>query len=260
VAIFDPFRAWFDSLGWLANAFGIAGSFVALVVVALRIKWQHFFGFSTFSKLAESKIAPSWRDSSPKELADIAIVDDNPDDLPHDELRREVAKVKVYRSVRLNDIETLAQHDLVFLDMHGVVRDDLHRGGLKLIRTLRERNPRQQICAVSSKTFDPTATEFFRLANDVKKKPMTAQDCSEVIGLSLKEKLDPMRVSAELDETLLSASGAARRRILREVQAYAESNHPPHDISFPEVISHNTDQRFRHGVADFIRMLRHAAA
>ena len=61
--------------------------------------------------------------------------------------------------------------------MKGIVKDDPEYGGLKLIAELRKINPKQKICAVSSKTFDPTATEFFKQADNYKKKPMTSQEC-----------------------------------------------------------------------------------
>jgi ActR/RegA family two-component response regulator len=111
----------------------------------------------------------------------ISIIDDNPSDFPIAELRKDGYKISVYKTITLTKISEVLFSDIVFLDMKGVVKDDHDRGGLLLIQELRKQNPLQKICAVSGHTFDVTASQFFKLADDYKKKPLTAHECKIVI-------------------------------------------------------------------------------
>ncbi len=167
--LFD-IKTWFNEVGWLANAFGIGLPLLAIMLFIYQRKTQ-LFGLSTFAALAERHIVPSWVDGLTKSIADIAIVDDNLSDFPVTELKKAGYRVKTYKQVGLSDFLSLAEYDVVFLDMHGIVKDDVDEGGLKLIVKLRSVNPHQKICAVSSKTFDPTASMFFKQADDVQKNP-----------------------------------------------------------------------------------------
>ncbi len=135
-----------------------------------------------------------------QEVARVAIVDDNVADFPVSGLRKAGFQIKTYKHVSVADFDELSEYDVVFLDMHDIVRDDPTEGGLKLIRVLRQKNPRQKICAVSGNQFNPSATAFFKLADDALNKPMSAQRCVEVLEAFLKEKLDPEALARFLDE------------------------------------------------------------
>ncbi|WP_129775585.1 response regulator [Peristeroidobacter soli] len=253
---FGEIRAWLGELGWMANVITIGGSLFTLTLI-LRKAIRLVGGHSSAAALVES-FMPTWDSSTVKDVGEVAIVDDNIADFPVEELRRDGYHVKSYKSVRLSDIHHLAEYDVVFLDMHGVVKDDIENGGLKLIARLREENPRQQICAVSSRSFDPTATTFFKQANDYKKKPLRANECRDVIDLSLREKLDPPRLASALDASLMSVPRRSRRRILKHIALASASGTESEQILGKFVWPLINGREERSVVRDIVRVLRNA--
>jgi CheY-like chemotaxis protein len=176
----------FNEMGWLANLLGIA-SFIGGCVVIVKKLIQPRLLRSRIDNILPKDFDQKWNLAKAKDIATIAIVDDQPGDFPTTELKSDGYKVQVYKQVSLALTSQLALYDIVFLDMKGIVKDDPENGGLKLIAELRRINSIQKICAVSSKTFDINATEFFRKADDAKKKPLTAQECRNVITAFLEE-------------------------------------------------------------------------
>ncbi|WP_175912189.1 hypothetical protein [Burkholderia sp. BCC1640] len=180
---------FFASAGWLANAFSIG---VPLAMFGMAIfGWIKFFRKeANIDSLLSKGFIAAWSADKVGGLARIAIVDDQLSDFPVSELRKGGFQINTFKQVKLSDIDILSDFDVVFLDMKGVVKDDPEYGGLKLIERLRGSNPYQKICAVSGQTFDPTATRFFKLADDYKKKPMTAHECKDVIEQFAREIFD----------------------------------------------------------------------
>ncbi|MFT0175008.1 hypothetical protein ACLKMY_40120, partial [Paraburkholderia mimosarum] len=174
------FFFFFTGAGWLANAFSIGMPLIALGGVIFG--WIKFFRKDAdLDSLLPKGFIAAWSADKVSGLTRIAIVDDQVSDFPVGELRKGGFQIKTFKQVKLSDIDILSDFDVVFLDMKGVVKDDPEYGGLKLIERLRSSNPYQKICAVSGQTFDPTATRFFKLADDYKKKPLTAHECKDVI-------------------------------------------------------------------------------
>jgi hypothetical protein len=244
-------------MGWVANAVTLGG--VALAVLALfRSKLRDWIGTTSFAALAGKRFRRGWTDQDRRAIADIAIVDDDPGDFPISELKADGLRVKAFKQVRLNDLGPLAEYDIVFLDMHGVVRDDVTEGGLRLIGRLLEANPRQRICAVSSKTFDPTAMSFFRQAHDVKRKPMTAQACSDVIGVFLREKLDPVRLALHLDSVTSHLTRSTRKALIAQTEQFAASARKASEFNLPRFGDATWHRDLECGLRDLLRMLRRA--
>jgi CheY-like chemotaxis protein len=160
-----------------------------------------------------------------KSIARIAIVDDQLQDFPINDLKSDGYQVQTYRHVQLANIQSLASYDIVFLDMKGIVKDDPDYGGLKLIAELRKLNPQQKICAVSGQTFDPTATEFFKQADDYKKKPLTAQECKTVIDSFIVESFDPSKLAAQARGVLGAVSRSARVEVISAIRALVDGGH-----------------------------------
>lgn len=204
-----------NDASWLANLLGIlgfAGTCIAIFYRYVRPRLQP----SRIDAVLPKDFASKWSPSKAKSWSRVAIVDDQPNDFPTAELKSNGYQVQVYKQASLSTTAQLAAFDIVFLDMKGIVKDDPEFGGLKLIAELRRTNPLQKICAVSSKTFDPTATEFFRQANDYKKKPLTAQECRSVIETFLTE-LFPA-------ESLISAASAVINPLPRSSRVAALHN------------------------------------
>lgn len=191
----------FKGLDWLANALGVLLPVGGVVTFAWRWQKNRTGIPQSFGALVTATLNPKPIADTLKQVGRIAIVDDNISDFPVAELKRAGYNIKTYKHVNVSEFDEISNYDVVFLDMLDIVKDDPTEGGLKLIKTLRSKNPRQKICAVSSKKFDPAATAFFKLADDTQNKPMSAQKCVQVIDTFLSEKLDPKTLAGELDTT-----------------------------------------------------------
>lgn len=252
-------KTWFDSLGWLANIVTFWTPLIALIAILYKsVQW--WLRPSTFGHLINRLVAPRWTKEDMKSIGEIAIVDDNPSDFPVNELRKTGYKIKVYKQISLSDVINLTHYDLVFLDIHGIVRDNVERGGLELITKLRALNPRQKICAVSSKTFDPTATTFFRLADDVQKKPLSAQKCEEVIELLLLEKLEPQSIAMAIDNHIKDVSTRARRKLVGDFEKFSRSQSSIQSFKSGALLQGKTDSHVSAQLTDLARIVRHATS
>lgn len=251
-------KSTFDGLGWLANLIGIGTALIGVSFFLFKYR-EAIFGTSTFYKLTTKQIKSKWHDSeSIRKIAEVAIVDDNLNDFPIDELRKAGYRVKTYKQVALNDITRLAEYDVLFLDIHGIVKDDIEEGGLKLLPKLRQTNPRQKICAVSSKTFDPTATAFFKQADDVQKKPVNAQKCQEVIDALAAEKLNPTSLAAHLDKETENLSTYKRRILLGQTRKFAATTKPLSEMFTQIDEAGKLSPALSQTLWDYLRVLRYA--
>jgi len=209
---------WFNNAGWLANALGILMPVGGVGVWFWHRSRSALSQPKSFMALVAKKLPIPYPSNKLKNFAKIAIIDDNLADFPVSELKRAGYDVKTYRHVSVSDFDEISRFDAVFLDMHDIVKDDPTEGGLKLIKVLKQKNPRQKICAVSGNQFNPSATAFFRIADDALNKPMSAQRCVEVLEAFLAEKLDPVRLATALDAPE-SFSSEQRKQFLISMKA-----------------------------------------
>lgn len=210
-----------NDAGWLANLLGILGFAVTCVAIFYRFVRPRLKP-SRLESVLPKDFEHRWSPSKAKAWVRIAIVDDQPSDFPTAELKADGYQVQVYKQVTLATTAQLATYDIVFLDMKGIVKDDPELGGLKLIAELRRTNPSQKICAVSSKTFDPTATEFFRQANDYKKKPLTAHECRSVIEVYLSEIYPSQAITAAASSAVDGLPRSSRVSVVAEVKRFLQ--------------------------------------
>lgn len=190
---------WFKSLDWLANALAVLTPLGGIGIFAWKWRRKRAQLPKSFTALVATITKPPLIAETLKRVGQIAIIDDSINDFPVAELKKAGYNIKTYKHVGVSEFDEISKYDVVFLDMLDIVKDDPTEGGLKLIGTLRRKNPRQRICAVSSKKFDPSATAFFKQADDAQNKPMSAQKCVQVIDTFLAEKLDPRVLADELD-------------------------------------------------------------
>lgn len=254
-SIFTSLKAWFNDAGWLSNALTIGGSSLGLAAFGQKL-YRQLFGLSTFRDLIRAHVFPTWTPASFKSLTEIAIVDDNPADFPIAELKKAGYHVTTYRHVSLTDLDGLATYDVVFLDIHGIVKDDVEEGGLNVLAKLRAVNPRQKICAVSGKRFDPLASTFFKQADDVQRKPMTAQKCQEIIDVLAKEKLDPEHLAHALDEATATLSSNTRRKLVNEIATFIEARNAGKEFKPSAKIAFLIGHKFDLLIKDLVRVLQ----
>lgn len=216
----DAVILWFGNAGWIANALAVSTPLVAIGAWLWRRSHKALTQPRSFGAIAKAKLSLPYDPGKIKGFASVAIVDDNLSDFPIQELKKTGFSIRTYKHVSTSDFDDLSKFDAVLLDMHDIVRDDPTEGGLKLIKILRQKNPRQKICAVSGNQFNPTATAFFKLADDTLNKPMSAQRCVEVLEAFLLEKLEPVQLAALLDAEDALSSGQ-RKEVLRLIASAA---------------------------------------
>jgi CheY-like chemotaxis protein len=227
---------WFKGIDWLANAFGV-GVPVGGGILLLRRWCDRRKQPRTFQAFVADALKSPFESSKLKGIATIGIVDDNLSDFPVGDLKKAGFNIKTYKHVTIADFDLIAKFDVVFLDMRDIVKDDPMEGGLKLIHTLRQKNPRQKICAVSSKKFDPAATAFFKQADDVQNKPISAHKCQQVIHGFLQEKFDPRLLAESLDSGSAGPLTGDSALLLQQVRAAVQMRKALDDTAIPHSVS-----------------------
>ncbi|MFA0524855.1 hypothetical protein AB4517_14840, partial [Vibrio sp. 10N.222.52.C3] len=102
-------------------------------------------------------------------------------------------------SVSLANIEHLLSYNLLILDITNIVEEDPSKGGLTLLKKLKSRKPDLLTIAASSKRYDPTLTEFFKLANDQIKTPIESEALENKIKKVIDGKYSPDVAAKNLD-------------------------------------------------------------
>lgn len=230
--LFQSISKFWDSLGWLSNLIEIATAIFLIGSVgygywrslkkgnAIRNKFHSVLGYvietvGTGEKAASDLLA----------TLRIAVVEDDPSDIPIAYLERLVRRVDVYTEVSLADVSRFEEYEVVFLDITGVVKEDLQKGGLSFLKKLRALEHSPLVIAVSSKKFDPTVTEFFKLADDLMKKPVTEMQCEEKLRTLISARRVPHSHAMKLDDLLLQAklSSTSRQTLVHEIIAFLQA-------------------------------------
>ena len=76
--------------------------------------------------------------------------------------------------------------------------------GLGILRRLKETNPGQLVVAFSGREFDLDAVPFWRLADDVLRKPVTLIACKAKLDAWISESLDPVAQWQRIEQRLLA--------------------------------------------------------
>lgn len=144
------------------------------------------------------------------------VVDDEPVDFPLEFLRGFFASVSVETLVSLNDARRLADYDVIFLDVAGVVSEDLSRGGAVLINQIRGFRKSGIILSVSSKKYDIEVTDYFANADIRLRKPLQAASVRQQIMAHLRNEAGPAALASYIDERLGTSQGGRLRKKLIE--------------------------------------------
>jgi hypothetical protein len=153
------------------------------------------------------------------------VVDDRLDDFPIDFMRRFFKSVSTETLVSLNDAERLAGFDVVFLDVAGVVSEDVQRGGAVLIERLRQHRSEGILISVSSKKYDVEVTRYFEVADIRIRKPVLAAAVEEQILAHIDNRAGPVALAKVVDRGVRRVVGRWRHSVLaREVARLAEGD------------------------------------
>jgi len=213
IETFKTVKAFFEGLGWAANIMAFLPVLGGVVWVYKKwgaiLKW---FGRRKLSGMKDYMAVNVPNYAFDNKGVKIVVVDDNPDDFPLDYLRSTFGQVTVFDKISLSEASKLVGYDLIFLDMTGVVKEDLKYGGLQLIKKVKELPDSPTVVAVSRARFDPTATDYFKIADDVLKKPLTEMKCEEVVLELVKDKLSPFKAADIIDSEILGKSKNDREK------------------------------------------------
>lgn len=206
-------KVYFESLSWAANMLAFVPIFGG--AFWLYKKWEkivNWFGKRKYLSIADHIASNLENYSFDNKKVKIVIVDDNPDDFPLDYLRDTFGQVTVHEKISLSEASKLIGYDLIFLDMMGVVKEDIKYGGLQLLKKIKELPDSPIVVAVSGARFDTTAIDYFKSADDVLKKPLTEIKCEEVVLDLLREKLSPYKSADVIDSEIMAKSRNEREK------------------------------------------------
>lgn len=200
----DTIKGFWSDLSWLSNAFtiilGLAtayGLYKGLKRWALTKK-EDFRSYGDMQSFIGSKTNESNSMKSKK----IVIVDDQPENYPIDFLQKSGFNTTSITSISLTNYKHLLDYDLIILDVTNIVEEDMKRGGLELMKRIKQDNPRKPVIAASSKTYDPTLTEFFKLSDKQIQTPIKDQTIESIITETLNKFYSPKLKAKEVDEAL----------------------------------------------------------
>ncbi|WP_143745616.1 response regulator [Massilia sp. KIM] len=210
---FQDIKTYFESLSWAANIM----AFMPLFGAGFWIYKKQEKIVAWFGRRKPVGVKDYMAINSPNYIFEnksvkIVVIDDNPDDFPLDYLRNTFGQVTVFDKISLSEASRLIGYDLIFLDMMGVVKEDPKYGGLQLIKKIKGLPDAPIVVAVSGARFDPTASNYFEIADDVLKKPLTEMKCEEVVLELVKEKMSPFRAADTIDSEILGKSKNDREK------------------------------------------------
>lgn len=199
----DKFITFWTNSGWLANFMTVVpgiGTIIGAIYGAYRFVKKMINSRNDYSNIY-NYVQDKPTDKIIKNRK-IAIIDDQPKNYPLEYLRKAGFNITVYEKVSLSNYSFISDYDLIFLDITNVVEEDLERGGFELIKRIRDELIDVVIIGVSSKRFDPTLTEFFKMADEQSKTPISEKDCENLIADTLEKHYSAKEIAINIDEII----------------------------------------------------------
>ena len=202
--VMDIIKTFWSDLSWLANLFTIMLGLFTLCGIYKGYKlWfakkrEDFRSYGDMQSFIDSKVNETESIKSKK----IVVVDDQPEHYPLSFLQKSGFNVTSITSISLTNYRHLLDYDLIILDVTNIVEEDMKRGGLELMKRIKHENPRKPVIAASSKTYDPTLTEFFKLSDRQTQTPIKDQSIEAIITETLNRFYSPHLKAREIDDFL----------------------------------------------------------
>lgn len=156
-----------------------------------------------------------------KRVCRILVIDDDPQALPMQELRRSGYNIEQVEAVDV-DVMRMCEdgtYDVILLDYTGVApRNITPDDGFGVFDRIRAANATQYIIAISAKTYDIAKTEYFKNANDWLKKPTDLVTTKNMIDKAINHCFDREIIFREIEKTLRE-NGVAKKQIDRTIKA-----------------------------------------
>ncbi|EKF9165106.1 hypothetical protein ACEOXO_003712 [Vibrio cholerae] len=155
----------------------------------------------------------------------VAIVDDELDNYPVKYIKNLGFNVSEYDSISFADSESLIKHDLLLLDVKGVVKEDLDEGGAKLIKIIKDLRPLLPVVAVSSGYFHTELNDYFRVSDATVNKPIDEFKIREMLYELKKEFFDVQNISDNIENSIkrLEISPSKKNKLNKVVIDYISS-------------------------------------
>lgn len=195
-----------------------------------------------------------------RKLADlkVVVVDDQPENYPVDELESAEFSVEWVSQVSLTDYYVLYKYDVIFMDITGVVKEDLKTGGFELIKRIKSENRSPFIVGVSSKRFDPTLTEFWSLTDAQVKTPINFIAFEEQVRKAWQQRYSGASISLNIDHAIsfarisMKERGSVNRSVMRYLDGRFDDSVLLRKLNSS---SHGVDS---HGIVDLCKKMRSA--
>jgi DNA-binding response OmpR family regulator len=223
MGLISQILAFFEAQSALANLIQIGTPVILVALALIRYVRRRVSDPSTESMTAwvTKHFGDAGRTLSNRAISSlpIAVIDDEPGDFPIDYLRSLGYRVTVFPQFEIANVSSLVHYDLIVLDIAGVMPEDARRGGLQLIKKIKQLMPSPIVIAVSGKRYDPTVTEFFQLADAQLKKPVGSVEFEDAVRALLATKVSPLGIATRIDAELANGidSEKQRRSICRNV-------------------------------------------
>ncbi|HIF9205887.1 hypothetical protein ACRTC3_21645 [Photobacterium damselae] len=178
---------------------GIIISIVAIVIGLLcwmfppTIITNKFKSYSLVSYVNTLKMRCKYR---------VAIVDDEISSYPVDYIKNLGFEVLEYETISFASAKDLINHDVLLLDVKGVVKEDPDEGGAKLIKIIKETRPLLPVVAVSSGYFHTELNDYFKSSDATVNKPIDEYKIRELLFELKKEFFDADEISLRLENTI----------------------------------------------------------
>ncbi|KJG19469.1 hypothetical protein UB37_18120 [Photobacterium iliopiscarium] len=149
----------------------------------------------------------------------IAIVDDEIDNYPIQYIKNLGFDVHTYESASFADAQNLVKHDLLLLDVKGVIKEDLDEGGAKLIKIIKEARPFIPVVAVSSGYFHTELNDYFRISDATVNKPIDEYKIRELLCELKKEFFDALSIAKAIEDSIkkLDISSSKKNQLNKSI-------------------------------------------
>lgn len=195
---------FWTELGWLANFLTILLGLITIYGIYIKIKsWLDSKKYKN-TPHADMQSFVYYKKNNQNNLRSkrIAIVDDQPENYPTAYLQLSGFNITCITSVSLANYKYLLDYDLIILDVTNIVEEDMRRGGLELMKRIKSDNPRKPVIAASSKTYDPSLTEYFKLSDKQIQTPIKDQKIELALTETLEKFYSPNSIAREIDNFL----------------------------------------------------------
>lgn len=200
---------WFNSLGWIANIITISTPLSIFILKKPRVwlakkfkKKKVLMQYHCIYEFIQKEAYSQKGSVNPKDLK-ILILDDELEHYPIDYLKDSNYNIECKQKISLSKIDSLLKYNIIILDITGIVEEDLNKGGFELLKRLKERKPYgQAIIAASSKLFDMSVADFYKLADKKIKTPIDPIEIEAVFNEVVKLKFSINDIAKSLDELI----------------------------------------------------------